>query len=77
MIDSVLDDKTASTQGLQVTCYRSMEEILFQFYFSAAIDRVSQRDLLYKLRSLCVGEQFLSIVSKFLSDRRYRVHLNV
>ena len=33
------------------------------------IDRVSHCGLLYKLRSTCVGRQFLSIVSEFLSDR--------
>ena len=45
--------------------------------FSTAVDRISHRGLLYKLRSIIgVGGQFLFIVSVFLSDRRQRVRLN-
>ena len=40
------------------------------------LDMVSLRGLLYKLRGIGVGGQFLSIVSQFLSDRRQRVHLD-
>ena len=36
----------------------------------------SHRGLLYKLRSIDVGKQFLSIVSQFLSDRGRRVRLD-
>ena len=53
-----------------------MEEKLVQLNFSVAFGRVSQRGLLYKLRSIGVGGQFLSIVSQFLSDGRTRVGLN-
>ena len=53
-----------------------MEERLHQLDFSAAFDRVSHCSLLYKLKSISVGKQFLSIVSEFLSDRRQRVSLN-
>ena len=40
--------------------------------YLAAFDRVRHRGLLYKLRSIGAGGQFLSIVSQFLSDRRQR-----
>ena len=53
-----------------------MEGTLFQLDFSAAFDRVSHRGLLYKRMSIGVGGQFLSLVSKFLSYRRKRVHLD-
>ena len=43
--------------------------------FSAAVNRVSHSGLLYKVKSIGVGGQFLSIVSKFLSDRRQRERL--
>ena len=49
-----------------------MEGRLVQLDFSAAFDRVSHRGMLHKLRSICVGEQFLFVVS---SDRRQRVRL--
>ena len=57
---------------LLVTLDRGTEGLLVQFYFSAAFDRVSHSGLLYKLRSAGC-EQFLSIVSEFLSDSRKRV----
>ena len=44
--------------------------------FSAAFDRVSHCVMLYKLRSIGAGRQFLSIASEFLSDRRQRVRLD-
>ena len=40
--------------------------------FSVAFDTVSHRGLLYKLRFIGFGRQFLSIVSEFPSDRRQR-----
>ena len=46
---------------------------LVPFDFSVAFDRVSHCALLYKLRVIGVGGQFLSIVSEVLSDRRQRV----
>ena len=60
---------------LPVAIDRCMEEGLFNWasQFSAAFDRVSYRGLLYKLRSIGVGRQFLSIVSEFLSNRNQRV----
>ena len=47
-----------------------------QFHFSAVFDRISHCTLLYKLRSIIVRGQFLSIVSEFLCDRRQSVRLN-
>ena len=38
--------------------------------FSAAFDRVCHCSLLYKVRSISVGRQFLSMVSEFFTDRR-------
>ena len=61
---------------LQAGLDRGMEGRLVQLDFSAAFDRVRHRGLLYKLMSIGVGGQFLSIVSEFLSDRRQRVRLN-
>ena len=46
-----------------------MEGRLVQLDFSAEFDRANHRALLYKLRSIGVGGQFLSNVSEFLSDR--------
>ena len=60
---------------LQVTLDGGMEGRLVQFDFSVAFDRESHRGLLYKLRSIGVGRQFLSVVSQFLSDRKQRVRL--
>ena len=53
-----------------------MERKLVQLSISAAFDMVSNSGLLYKLRSISVGGQFLFIVSGFLSDRRQRVRLD-
>ena len=53
-----------------------MEERLVQLDFTAAFDRVSHRCLLYKLTSIGVEGQFLSIVSEFLSDRRQHMPLD-
>ena len=53
-----------------------MEEKFVQLDFSAAFDRVSNRGLLYKLRLIYVGRQFLSILSEFFSDRRQHVRLD-
>ena len=44
--------------------------------FSAEVDRVSHRGLLYKLRSIGVGELVLPIMSQFLSDRQQRASLD-
>ena len=61
---------------LQVDLDRGMEGRLIQLDFSAAFDRVRHCGLLYKLRSIGVGGQFLSVVSEFFSVRRQRVHLD-
>ena len=61
---------------LQVAMNRGMEKRLAQLDFSAAFVRVSHCGLLYKLGSICIWEQLLSIVSKFLSDRRQRMRLD-
>ena len=53
-----------------------MEGRLVQLDFSTAFDRVSHCGMLYKLRSIGVEGQFLSIVLVFLSDKRLRVQLN-
>ena len=53
-----------------------MEGQLVQLDFLAVFDRVSHHALLYKLRSIGVGGQFLSIVPEFLSDRGQSVRLN-
>ena len=47
-----------------------------QLDFSAAFDRVSHDGLCHQLRSIGVGEQFLSKVFEFLSDRRQLVILD-
>ena len=44
--------------------------------FSAALGRVSDCGLLYKLRSISVRGLFLSLVSEFLSDRKQRMRLD-
>ena len=46
---------------LQVALNRGMEERLVQLGFSAAFDRVNLSGLLYTLRSIGVGGEFLSI----------------
>ena len=53
-----------------------MERKLVQLDFSTTVDRVSHRGLLYKLRSIGVGGQFLFIIWEFLSDRRHRVRFD-
>ena len=61
---------------LQAALDRGMERRLVQLDLSIAFDRVSHYGLLYKLRSVGVGGQFLSSISEFLSDRRQGVHLD-
>ena len=61
---------------LQVALNKGMEGRLIQLDFSRAFNRVSRRSLLYKLRSIGVGRQFLSIVSDFISDRKQCVRLD-
>ena len=55
---------------------RGIEGRLVHLDLSVAFDRVSHRGLLYKLRSVGVCEQFLSIMSELPSDRRQRVRLS-
>ena len=53
-----------------------MEGRVIQLSFSAVFDRVGHRSPLHELRSIGVGEQFLSILSEFLSDRRQHIRLD-
>ena len=61
--------------SLQVALDRGMEGRVVQLEFLAAFDRVSHRGVLYKVRSMRIGVQFLSIVSEFLSCIKQRVRL--
>ena len=45
-------------------------EVFFQLDFSTALDRDSDCGMLYNLRSIGVGGQFLFTISEFLSDSR-------
>ena len=60
---------------LQVALNLGMEGKLVQLEFSTAFDRVSRSDL-FKVRSIGVRVQFLSILSGFLRDRRQCVRLD-
>ena len=53
-----------------------MEKRLIQMDFSTAFEYSSHCGLLYKLRFITVGGQFLFIVSEFFSDRRQIVRLD-
>ena len=55
---------------LQKSLDAGMESYLVQLDFSAAIDRVSNSGLLFKLKSISVGGSELSICIEFVSDRR-------
>ena len=55
---------------------RGIEGKSVQLNFSCAFDRIGHHSLLYNLRSIGVGGQFLFIVSKCLSDRRQRERLD-
>ena len=61
-----LDALLTLSHHLQVALERSMEGTLVQLNFSVAFDRVSHCGMLYKLRSIGIREQFLSIVLEFL-----------
>ena len=50
-----------------------MESHIVQLDFSAAFDRVSHSGLLFKLKSIGVGDGVLSICTEFLSDSKQRV----
>ena len=58
---------------LQMSLDAKMESYILQLHFSAGFDRVSLNGLLYKLKSIGVGGNVLSICKKFLSDLRQRV----
>ena len=60
---------------LEAALDMGMEGRQVQLNFSATFDRASHCGLLHKLRSICVGGQFLPIVSEFLTDRKQRVLL--
>ena len=53
-----------------------MEGRLVHLDFSAVFYKVNHRGMLYKLRSIGVGGQFLFIVPQFLNERRQCVHLD-
>ena len=55
---------------LQKSLDTRIESYIIQLDFSDAFDRVSHSDLLFKLKSICVGGSVLSICRKFLSNRR-------
>ena len=61
---------------MQIALDRGTEGRLVQLDLSAAFDRVSHGGLLYKLRSIGIGGQFLSIVSQFLNNRRQHVRVD-
>ena len=61
---------------LQVALNRGIERRLVQLDFSAAFDKIGHCDSLYKLRSIGIGGQFLSIVSELLSARKQSVRLD-
>ena len=53
---------------LQITLDRGMEGRFVQLDFSAAFNTVSHCGMLYKRRSIGVGERFFCIVYEFFSD---------
>ena len=59
------------SHSLHVALNRGMEGRLVQLSFSPAFDRVSHCGMLYKLRSIGVGGQFLFIVSEFFSASHF------
>ena len=58
---------------LQKSSDAGMESYFVQLDFSAAFDLVSHSGLLFKLKSIGVGGNVLSICTEFLTDRRPRV----
>ena len=62
---------------LQKSLDAGMESYIVQLEFSAAFDRVSHSGLLFKLKSIGVGNSVLSICRDFLSNRRQRVVVDV
>ena len=61
---------------LQAALDRRVEKRLIKLDCSAIFDRVNQYGLLYKMRSIVVWRQYLSMESEFVSDRRQRVWLD-
>ena len=58
---------------LQKSSDTGMETYIVQLDFSDAFDRVSHSGLLFKLKSVGVGDSVRSICREFLSNRRQRV----
>ena len=58
------------TDHLQKYLAAGMLSYIAQLDFSAAFDRVSHSGLLFKLKSIGVGESVLPICKELLSDRR-------
>ena len=50
-----------------------MESYIVHLYFSAAFDRLSHSGLLFKLKSIGVGDRVLSIYRKLLSNCRQQI----
>ena len=73
----MLGSHCLTIDNTQITLDRGMGGgRLVQLDFSAAFDRVSHCGLLYKLRSIGIGRQFLPIVSVFVIDRRQCMRLD-
>ena len=61
---------------LKVALNRNMEGRFIQLDSPTVIDTVSHYGLQYKMRSISVGGQFLSMLSEFVSDRRQCISLD-
>ena len=64
------------SQTLQSALESGQEARIVQIDFSAAIDRVNQQGILYKLCSVGIGGSVLSILSQLLSNRSQQVMVN-
>ena len=67
------DALLTKSHNIQKSLDAGTESYIVQLDFTAALDRVSQICLLFKLKSISVGGSVLSICTEFLSDRRQRV----
>ena len=69
-----IDALLTISHHLQKSLDAGFESYIVQIaHFSAALDRVSHSGLLFKLKSIGVGDNVLSILYRILSDRRQRV----
>ena len=67
------DSQLTIYHHLQKSLDTGMESYIVQLDFSAAFDRLSHSDLLFKLKSIGAGGSVLSICREFFSNRRQRV----